>query len=64
MLRAGTRGESPDTAVPDLYESGHKVVADIHAAEFLDLVHSTFRSAEEQKEVPTDAILVRHSFFG
>ncbi|CAN5730459.1 hypothetical protein BH09ACT7_BH09ACT7_12460 [soil metagenome] len=29
MLRSDTRGDSP--AVPDLYESGHKVVADIHA---------------------------------
>jgi TetR/AcrR family transcriptional regulator len=29
MLRSDTRGDSP--AVPGLYESGHKVVADIHA---------------------------------
>lgn len=29
MLRADTRGDAP--AVPGLYESGHKVVADIHA---------------------------------
>jgi AcrR family transcriptional regulator len=87
MLVKGSRGESPGTAVPGLYESGHKVVADLHAeviargqregtvrggnplalalifmsmletfhglddseatvyesAEFLDLVHSTFR---------------------
>jgi AcrR family transcriptional regulator len=31
MLVAGSRGESSATAVPGLYESGHKVVAHIHA---------------------------------
>jgi AcrR family transcriptional regulator len=31
MLMSGSRGESSGTAVPGLYESGHKVVADIHA---------------------------------
>jgi AcrR family transcriptional regulator len=93
MLVKGYRGESPDTTVPGLYESGHKVVADLHAEviargqregtvrggnplalalifmsmletfhglddsaatayeaeQFLDLVHSMFRSTDRQR---------------
>ncbi|CAN5392694.1 hypothetical protein BH09ACT8_BH09ACT8_45500 [soil metagenome] len=92
MLVSDSRGESRESAVPGLYERGHKVVADIHAdviargqregtvrsgdplalalvfmgmletfhglggsgdteysaAEFLDLVHATFRVTSRQ----------------